>query len=87
MSTKDYNSIVRQNPAYSHPITDVNGAKAFFRLIWRELEIDFTPDDDFAGYGVFDDDLAEMLNQRMDESHTVLKGKIYDTAFGVMEEG
>lgn len=82
----EMNEKVQQAPEYKNVIKNAAQAKAFFRLLWFDLGLDFNPDDDFAGYGVFDDAVAEMLNERMDECHEVLGVGIYDVAINVMGE-
>lgn len=86
MELEQMNECVHQTPAYTESIKNPSQAKAFFRLLWFDLGLDFNPDDDFAGYGVFDDEAAELLNKRMDEAFKVLGEGIYDVAFNIMSE-
>lgn len=80
------NEKVHQTPEFGIPVKTADQAKAFFRLLWFGLGLDFNPDDDFGGYGVFDDDAVAVLNRRMDECFDVLGAGIYDVAFAVMQE-
>lgn len=78
------NERVHATPQYKNTIKTPAQAKEFFRLLWFDLQLDFNPDDDFGGYGVFDDEAVEMLNQRMDEAFEVLGAGIYEVAINVM---
>lgn len=86
MEIEKMNERVHETSAYREPIRNASQAKDFFRLLWFDLGLDFNPDDDFAGYGVFDDEAAAMLNQRMDEAFDALGASIYDVAFNIMSE-
>lgn len=78
------NQKVHSTPKFQEVIKTSAQAKDFFRLLWFDLGLDFNPDDDFEGYGVFDQAAADMLNQRMDECFEVLGAGIYDVAINVM---
>lgn len=86
MEIEKMNERVHETLAYHEPIRNAVQAKEFFRLLWFDLGLDFNPDDDFSGYGVFDDEAAAMLNQRMDEAFDALGAGIYDVAFNIMSE-
>lgn len=86
MEIEEMNGRVLQTPEYGIVIKSAEQAKAFFRLLWFDLGLDFNPDDDFAGYGVFDDDTAALLNSRMDECFDVLGEGVHDVALNVMQE-
>lgn len=78
------NQRVHQTPEYKLPIKNSADARRFFHLLWFDLGLDFNPDDDFEGYGVFDEEAAQMLNQRMDEAFEILGSGIHDVALSVM---
>lgn len=80
------NRRVTDNPAYRKPLKTTHDVKAFFRLLWFDLQLEFTPDDDFAAFGLFADDVAHLLNARMDEAFALQKDKVYDLAIQVMQE-
>ena len=86
MEIEEMNGRVHQTPEYGIVIKTAAQAKAFFRLLWFDLGLDFNPDDDFAGYGVFDDENVDLLNRRMDECFDVLGGGVYDVAVNIMQE-
>ena len=72
--------------AYHAPLQDKKAVRAFFRLLWFDLNLDFNPDDDFAGYGVFTDEAAALLNARMDEAFRLMGDNVHDEALRVMQE-
>lgn len=86
MEIEQMNARVHETAAYQTKITTSAQAKAFFRLLWFDLGLDFNPDDDFAGYGVFDDEAVALLNHRMDEAFDVLGEGVHDVALNVMQE-
>ncbi len=80
------NELVLNHPAYAAPIKSPADIKAFFRMLWFELHLDFTPDDDFAAFGFFSDEVAGTLNKRMDEAFELQHDKVYDLLVQVMQE-
>ena len=80
------NEKVLSNPIYSTPVKNAKDIKAFFRFIWFDLNLDFTPDDDFSAFGLFSDEVASALNARLDEAFEAQHDKVYDLAIQVMQE-
>lgn len=67
------------------PITTQQEVKGFFRLLWKDLQLNFHPDDTFDLYidtatkeRVFDDEAATILDTRMDECFEVCEKEDVD---------
>lgn len=73
-------------PQCANPIHNKQEAKAFFRYLWKEQNINFSADDDFTTFGLFTDEAAEMLNSRMDECFSLFHEQTYDLLIAVMGE-
>ena len=72
-------------PQCAQPIRDKQMAKAFFRFLWHDMKLNFTADDDFTTFGLFTDEAAELLNQRMNECFGRFHEQTYDMLIAVME--
>jgi len=70
----------------TQPIHNKQEAKAFFRYLWYELNVNFTADDDFTTFGHFSDEAATQLNARMDECFELFHEQTYDLLIAVMGE-
>ena len=69
---------VTRSACWQTPITSLQEVKGFFRLLWKDLQLNFHPDDSFdlyidtaTGNRVFDNEAATILNTRMDECFEV----------------
>ena len=66
------------------PITDPNQAKKFLQWCCQEIGLGFHPDNSFSDYmdknsrEVFTDDVATVLNQRMDETFGIAEKSNFD---------
>lgn len=73
-------------PQCSQPIHNKQEAKSFFRFLWKEMNINFSADDDFSTFGLFSDETAKLLNTRMDECFDLFHEQTYDLLITVMGE-
>ena len=82
---------VTSSEYWKTPITIQQEVKGFFRLLWKDLQLNFHPDDPFELFidtatndRVFDDEAATILNTRMDECFEVCEKAdvdIYEISF------
>ena len=70
----------------TQPIHNKQEAKAFFRFLWKDLNINFSADDDFTTFGLFTDEAAKQMNARLDECFELFHEQTYDLLIAVMNE-
>lgn len=69
------------------PVGTAKEAKAFFRILWHDLGIDFQPDDDFTLLEEIDAESAELLNQQMDKIFDKFGTSTYDMHADAITQG
>ena len=77
---------ILESPLCTQTIHNKQEAKAFFRFLWHDLQVNFTADDDFTTFGHFTDEAAAMLNARMDDCFSLFHEQTYDLLIQVMNE-
>ena len=70
----------------TQPIHNKQQAKDFFRFLWKDMNINFTADDDFTTFGLFSDEAAQQMNARLDECFSLFHEQTYDLLIAVMSE-
>lgn len=73
--------------ACTAPVSNAKEVKAFFRLLWHELGIDFQPDDDFTMMAEIDPEKAVLLNEQMDKIFDKFGNSTYDMHADAITKG
>ena len=83
---EELSQLIMSSDICSTPISNKQQAKAFFRYLWSDLKVNFTADDDFSTFGLFTDEAAALLNDRMDDCFKLFGPQTYDLLILVMNE-